>query len=240
MARLHGEVVGLPSGKCGDVVYRIRYGETFMYKACQEFHKSESYASKAIRERMKVMAEFGAIVRSIPELYLIWKKSKVKAKAAYHKIQKFNAKQFDRRRPTTNNQLVPDHGFYSKVSEIEIDSGGICMKTKIDDISEQYPEINKFIAILVVCVYEPIIEGTKYFDLFALRKDLGLCSMGVTLELNFQFEEEINRLVSGYSKGIVYFEMIPVDEFGTPLAFSDAYSKEFELEGVEEEVRSME
>jgi hypothetical protein len=234
MASLKGPVVGLPSGKCGDIVYRIRYGESFMYKACQDFHKSESDASRAIRERMLVMAEFGSIVRSIPELYTIWKKSKVKAKAAYHKIQKFNAKIFDRKKPTINNRIVPDFGFLSPVSEIEFDSLGLYIKTETDKLSETQHLIKKFIAINVICVYEPISSEKKYFELFALRKDLGLCLTAVPLEINFQFEEEISQLVSGYKKGIVYFELVPVDESGNPLIYSEYYSHEFDLEKAEE------
>jgi hypothetical protein len=236
MAKLKGTVVGLPSGKCGDIVYRIRYGEPFMYKACQDFHKSESDASKAIRERMRVMSEFGSIVRSIPELYTIWKKSKVKAKAAYHKIQKFNAKVFDRKRPTIKNRIVPDFGFLCPVSEIEFDRSGIYIKTEIDKLPEIDQLIKKFIAINVVCVYEPISAEAKYFNLFAVSKDLGLCLTGVPLEINFLFEEEISQLVSGYKKGIIYFELIPMDETGNPLMYSDDYSHEFELGVMEERV----
>jgi len=227
MARIHGAVVGSPSGKCGDIVYKIRYGEPFMYKACMDFHKSESDASKAIRERMTAMSEFGAIVKSIPELYLIWKKSPVKAKAVYHKIQKFNAKRFDRKRPTTSNRIVPDFGFKCPVSEIVFDKSGIYMTTEIDNLPDEYPLINKFIAVTVVCVYEPISREMKYFNLFALRKDLGLCSTKVPLEINFPFEEELSQLVSGYKKGIIYFEIIPVDDLGRPLTYSDSYIKEF-------------
>jgi hypothetical protein len=233
MARIHGAVVGSPSGKCGDKVYRIRYGEPFMYKACTDFHKSESDASKAIRERMTVMSEFGAIVRSIPELYLIWKKSSVKAKAVYHKIQKFNAKRFDRKRPTISNRIVPDFGFKCPVSKIEFDRSSIDLTAEIGDLSEKFPLINKFKAICVVCVYEPISTEMKYFNLFALSKDLGLCSMNVPVEINFPFEEELSQLVSGYKKGIIYFEIVAVDELGRPLTYSDSFIKEFELEGVE-------
>ena len=229
MARVKGVVVGLPSGKCGDIVYRIRYGQTFMYKASKDFHKSESDASRAIRERMIVMAEFGSIVRSIPELYIIWKKSKVKAKAAYHKIQKFNAPVFDRKRPTTKNRIVPDHGFLSPVREIEFDSTGIYIKTEIDKLPEIYHLIKKFIAISVVCVYEPISPEMKYFELFALRKDLGLCLTEVPIEIDFQFEEEISQLVSGYDRGIIYFVIAAVDESGEPIGYSDFYSCETEL-----------
>jgi hypothetical protein len=233
MAHVKGTVVGLPSGKCGDIVYRIRYGESFMYKACKDFHKSESDASKAIRERMTAMSEFGAIVRSIPELYFIWKKSNVKAKAAYHKIQKFNAKRFDRKRPTTNNRIVPDFGFLCPVNEIDFDRNGINMNIEIDSLPEIDHLIKKFIAIYVVCVYEPVRAEAKYFNLFAFCKDLGLCSTKVPLEINRPFDDELSQLVSGYKKGIIYFEMIPVDEFGKPLLYSDSYSKEFELEAIE-------
>ncbi len=235
MARVKGIVVGLPTGKCGDIVYKIRYGQSFMYKACQDFHKSESDASKAIRERMKVMSEFGSIVRSVPELYLIWKEADVKAKAAYHKIQKLNAKLFERNRPTTINKIVPDHGFESPVSAIEFTSSGISIKTEMDKYEEIDKLIRKFVAVNVVCVYEPVNPEMKYFQMFAVRKDLGLCLTKVVLEIDFLFEEEIKQLVAGYKKGIVYFEIIPVDELGKPLSFSDYYAHEFELGEVEEE-----
>ena len=230
MARLKGTVVGLPSGKCGDIVYRIRYGVPFMYKACKDFHKSESEESKAGREKMTPMSEFGSIVRSIPELYIIWKKSKVKAKAAYHKIEKFNAKAFDRKRPTTENKIVPDFGFKCPINQIEFDREGIYIRTEIGDFGETYNLISTFTAINVVCVYEPISAEAKYFELFAVRKDVGLCQPGEPIEIKFEFEEETKELVSGYKKGIIYFELIALDKSGNPIVYSDDYCKEFELE----------
>jgi hypothetical protein len=70
--------------------------------------------------------------------------------------------------------------------------------------------------------------------LFALRKDVGLCLPGEPIEIRFEFENEISQLVSEYKKGIIYFELIPIDKSGNPLAYSNYYSLEFELEVTEQ------
>jgi len=76
MAILRRQVLGDPSGRIGGINNRIVGDKVIQAQACTNFHKSESEASVAIRNRMTPMVAFAKAVISFPELKAFWKKDK--------------------------------------------------------------------------------------------------------------------------------------------------------------------
>jgi hypothetical protein len=124
-------VVGEVLGKVGGHTLRKRYDKTVVSENCKDFHKSESDASKALRDKMDPMCCFARNVMAFPELKEIWKNTtNIKAKAPFYEIEKLNWRLLNSLRPTINNKIIPGNGFQCPVNSLAFDHTGIRMEIR--------------------------------------------------------------------------------------------------------------
>ena len=87
MGRLVKTVLGKASGKVGDLVFRIVDGKVFIASHIGTNKISKSPECVNNRKRFSAVLKFASAVNKIPDLNIIWSKSRKTAKSGYNKIR---------------------------------------------------------------------------------------------------------------------------------------------------------
>jgi hypothetical protein len=223
--------LGEVSGKVGGHTLRKRYKKTIVYENCHDFHKSETEASKAVRNKMDPMVSFARNVKAFPELEEIWRRAtNVKGKAPFYKIEKLNWHLLNPTRPTINNRIIPGTGFQCQVNSIKFDHSGIRMEIRPESFDKHIiPLIKYYSALFVICLYDPVDTGAKYFTIQRSRAELTDCEPEKLSMIDIPFNEEQGKVVEAYKKWILYFVLIIKDAEGRVLGNSEGFNCEFEF-----------
>lgn len=235
MGMLRYRTLGDPTGRTGNVIARIRNDNVVTYARPEHFNKSESEASEAVRKRMKPMSQFAANICTVPELKFFWEREQVVgAKAAFHKVEKVNAKKFDPRRPTTENIIVPGGRSGCKLDSAAIHKEGIrvaiCISIPhLKDISL----VKKYKLLFIVCFYDPVNKKAAYFSFRNIKTEFAEWTMeeaenSKVLDINLQFTEEEKKVFFLYKKSILYYTFITADGNGNLVDCSKSDNREFE------------
>jgi hypothetical protein len=231
MAILKNQVLGDPSGKVGGIVNRIVGDKVVQAQACTNFHKSESEASVAIRNRMTPMVAFAKAVISFPELKAFWKKDKRKyGTSAFNEIQRYNAKYLDPFRPTLKNKLVDAGNFDCIIESFMFNSSGIQIEFLLN-ISKVLltTEIKHSSALFLTCLFDPIDSNEKYFKIITSRCELYDNPSDQNIKFGIPFDNELAGIVALYKKAIVYFVLVINDQINSVVNNSENIAAEFDL-----------
>jgi hypothetical protein len=218
------------SGRLGNIIFRQRNGKTVAYRVPGKIKKSESEASVAVRKKLTPMSQFAANICSLPELKFLWEfKKDIKAKSAYHKIEKYNARLFDSLRPTIRNRIVPE-GFGCNLDSIILNKDELRAEISFSRRAfAKEEEIKKFLIIFVICFYDPIDKKDVYFTFYNIYKQVTDWSPGTPLETEYQFIEDQGEIFSCYRKSILYYTVFTIDGEGCYLEHSSSKSREIEI-----------
>ncbi|NPV10419.1 MAG: hypothetical protein HPY57_01325 [Ignavibacteria bacterium] len=107
MADVNKKIIGTLKGKLGDVVFRERNGKLIAYSKPKKYKKTKSVKLKKERSKFATVVQLANIIKSIPDLYLIWKNSDLPGSNAYQRIIKNNLKLTNGVDLSTNNLLLP-------------------------------------------------------------------------------------------------------------------------------------
>jgi len=231
MAELVNQVLGDFSGKCGGVVGKIVGDKNVLSKVCTNFHKSESEASVAIRNRMTPMVAFAKAVISFPELKAFWKKDKNKfGLSAFNEIQSYNAQYLNPFRPTLKNKLVDTGSFDCNISSFLFNSSGIQIEFLLNTRDALFTlEIKHASGLFLTCLYDPLDSKERYFEIITSRCELYDILSDQNIKIGLPFDNQLSSLVGSYKKSIVYFVLIIHDPIKSAHNNSSNIAAEFDL-----------
>ena len=231
MAILKNQILGDPSGKVGNVVNRNVGDKVIVAGACTDFHKSNSEASIANRNRFVPMSAFAKAVISFPELKAWWKKDKSPyGLSAFNEIQKYNAHFFNQFHPTLNNKLIDMGKIFCRVGSLTLNSSGIQLEFTLetpDTIPAQL--INSYSVLCLTSLFNPFDSKEKSFILLTSRVELTGMQPSQNIPIQIPFNDDLCRIASLYKQGILYFVVAVKDKDNLVLAFSQSISAEFDL-----------
>ncbi|MCR4418014.1 MAG: hypothetical protein NUV92_09775 [Ignavibacteria bacterium] len=130
MADVRKKIIGTLKGKLGDVVFRERNGKIIAYSKPKKYRKTKSVKLKKERNKFATVVQLANIIKSIPDLYFIWKNSDLPGSNAYQRIIKNNLQLTNGADLTINNLLFPP-GIDLNISLVEINQ----TRNKISEIN---------------------------------------------------------------------------------------------------------
>jgi hypothetical protein len=239
MGRLTNEILGLVSGKVGNIIFRIKDNTSYTYAMPKKVRISQRPQSKRARSKFTPLSNFASYINSIPELKFFWKNADIKAGSAYHKISKSNYSGFLFNRPTIQNNIVPNHSEYMlefPFVEATIDQSGIKIKGFIENIRlNLLDEIGRISAIAVICFYNPIKRRAKYFILDKLVNENTEIKFDEPFEIRLPYTEKALNNYYLYKNSIFYITLLIKDAEGNPIRFMKNHNYEIVHEFSEEE-----
>jgi hypothetical protein len=231
MGRLKNKILGDVTGKVGNVVFRTKHKESYMYAVPQKVKISQTPQAKRARNKFIPLSNFASFINSIPELKYFWTISVIKASSTYHKISKGNYRAFLFNRPTVDNMITTGfkgHWGDDPVTISNIDKSGVRIEAFLDmDKSILLAEETEITSIAVVCFYNPIEREGNYFDLHKIIRDKVEIQIDELFELRLSFTGEMLNSYYSYRNSILYFTLITKDKNGKPIRFTTNHTCEF-------------
>ena len=108
MAANNSSVLGIPSGKIGNVIVRIRNGKPYYYSVPANFRISKSKAAVRGRKNFATTIALAKTANSTPMLKEIWKNANVPGVNSYQRLIKYNAKRVSDGLLTISNKITPE------------------------------------------------------------------------------------------------------------------------------------
>jgi hypothetical protein len=96
---------------------------------------------------------------------------------------------------------------------------------------EIIPFIKYYSALFIMCLYEPVDTGVKYYMMQRSRTELTDCEPGKAAMIEIPFNEEQGKAVKAYKKWILYFVLVVRDDEGRVLGHSMEFNSEREFSG---------
>ena len=219
MARKKPSVLGEPSGKIGDVVYKKRNGKTYISKAAETFNPSQLPHEIDKRNKQKVNGKFASIINQNILLHDIWEKEKFPCTNAYNKINKVNYHLCSPAGPAANAQITPG-GFKLAADEINIHPDKI--EISLRPVKLQKDEtIIKFIIILSLTTPKRRSKKTNDFEFLMMEN----YEAGKT-RLTFTFSKEEAAPVKKYKNKTIFLAAVTMDKENKILRWSETLARD--------------
>ncbi len=194
MAELKSPVIGEPSGRIENVIYRRRYGKTIAYSRPKNQKFSKSRKAVGARNDFAAAVTLAKSVNDVPKLKEVWRSAKVPGTSAYHRLIKNNAKSVSNGFLTTSNKITPE-GLPLRLISAEIEN-------KILYLSLECPESPDltFPAMIYVHLYFGKASGT----MIPLFKEIPEPKPDGIYNLELSLEGSTKKLLSKDPAPVVY------------------------------------
>ncbi|MFA7360898.1 MAG: hypothetical protein WC139_07655 [Candidatus Kapaibacterium sp.] len=221
MGRLFKTVLGKASGKVGDFVFRIVDGKVIIasHIGTNEISKSPECVNN--RKRFAAVLNFASAVNKIPDLKIIWNKSRKSAKSGYNKIISVNTKLVEDYQISKQNIVTPD-GFSLFNLDAVLTAQNAVVSFSLSDDSVIYSG-KKFNACLVITLSNPVSKLNKTsFSFSNVVPDVVVDSTVSVVSFSLKNQKKI---IDKYRKAIVFFALSNTEQ-NKPLC-SDSFAFEF-------------
>ena len=223
MGRFVKTVLGKASGKVGDLVFRIVDGKVIIasHIGTNEISKSPECVNN--RKRFAAVLNFASAVNKIPDLKIIWNKSRKAAKSGYNKIISVNTKHVQDNQISKQNIITPDgFGLFNLVAVLTAQNAVISFSLSDDSVIYSG---RKFNACLVITLSNPVRKINKASHSFSnVVPDVVVDS--TVSEVSFSLKNQ-KKIIEKYRKAIVIFALSNTEQ-NKPLC-SESFSFEFSL-----------
>ncbi|MFA7359459.1 MAG: hypothetical protein WC139_00335 [Candidatus Kapaibacterium sp.] len=195
MAINNKQVLGRPTGRVGDVVYRRVNGKIVIseYVANIEISKSKNCVHN--RTRFGVCTAFAVAASSIIPINMIWKNSSALGRSAYTKLIKANIKLVDDKKPTPLTSITPHDGLALSLINVVINNSSIDVEYKIDRSSTPGLTAPYTCSLLAYC-FDKRTENIEIDD------DYFSITTRVTSETNNN-TQSVSFNINDYTKGCI-------------------------------------
>ncbi len=197
MAEGKSSVIGLPSGRIGNVIVRIRNGKPFYYSVPVNFKISKSKESNRARSDFASTVNLAKTANAVPKLKEIWKNADVPGTNSYQKLIKNNAKRVRDGLLTTSNKITPE-GLPLKLKSAGIENEKLILSFDCP-VS---PDLT-FPSTLFIFLY----FGGESGAIFPLFKEIPEAAPDGTYNIEASLDPQVKRLLSEDNSPIVYIAL---------------------------------
>lgn len=216
------------NGKLGNVIFRNRNGKLVAYAAPKHHRISKSEKSVDNKKKFGINVQLSKNICSLKPLYSVWKNSKMDGSSAYTKILKFNYMSSEPGNLTLGNALTPI-SIALEVYSVAIANGNLSINFQISDI-ENNNIITPFYVNVIIFLHDTLEthkdKGTQFiaFNVPVHQKE----ESGI---YNFQytFDKSTYSNIKYYSKSLVYFALVKIEDYESNPVWSTSYSAEIPI-----------
>lgn len=225
MARFIPGVLGTPSGKSQNQVYRIVNGKPFVSNRPEKYNISQTKQAKNSRLSFGTIVQFAKTITSFPELAYCWKNAKIKGTSPYHRVLKHNLPLTQDGALTLRCQIIPK-GFEC-IFNCELTEDRVFLFNF--DITSSGLKASNFEvnAYTIVALFN---TTAKKSELKLLSNSKSIITTGKPGEIKFSisFPDSEKKLINKHKKIIVYSAIIILKD-GVLHKHSSSFAKELEI-----------
>lgn len=205
MAINNKQVLGKPTGRIGEVVYRNVNGKTVISEYVENIKISKSEESVRNRRRFGVCTDFTVAASSINPINKVWKYSNAPGRSAYTKLIKENIKLVDDNKPSSLSTITPQGGIDLHLINVVINSNSIVVDYKIDRTSTS-GLLPPYTCTLLAYCYNKRTENLEIDnDYFSITANVVDESGGSTESVTFNINDYTKDSIKSFKKARIYF-----------------------------------
>ena len=221
MAQLFDQVLGLPSGLIGTLVFRRRKGANFISR--QPAHRSSlpGAAEIAFRSKFALAGKVASKINSIEVVKDLWPKSAGRA-SKFNDIFHANYETINTAQNLGSVKVVPGTGFPTAnpvltagVSGIQLATDALGVNIEIDTSIEKF-----IVAAGVVVLQTPSVEGIKPLEILAFKTVQHNLDLINPVDCAVEFTGEPLSDYQNYTDRKAFACLITLDDAGKPIRYS--------------------
>lgn len=227
MGRLYKPVLGRASGKVGDIVFRYTNGNIFItsHKGTNKISTSTNCVNN--RLRFAAVVRFAKTVNKLPDLKLIWKKSRKKGATGYSQIITQNINSIFDNNVTTSNIITPP-GFFVTVKDVVLTNSTVSLSVLLGSSRTQLTGF-EYVSNFIIAFSDPISDAIPDKALILSTESNVTPSETEFVETSALYNNSGIQIMSMYKKAIVFFAITKVVSENKPCLFSSSYATEILL-----------
>lgn len=215
MATIKKQVLGIPTGKVGDLLYKNRRGKSYLAAMPGKYKKTKSPGAVKNRSRFGVLSRFASAVNDSPFLKPLWNLKSLPGKSPYTKCFKYNSA-FSKSNYAWSMAIITPRSLHIKIESVELNPSSVNIGFRFNnDTTEIFS--NPFIAVTII-----FCKDVRKPEKIASLKD----PLFVTLEkevLDFQPDREgLNNVSYNLKKGSLSF----LDKYENIMTYTSFISRE--------------
>lgn len=232
MAINNKQVLGMPKGRVGDVVYRNVNGKTVISEYVANIKISKSKDSIRNRSKFAVCTDFAVAASSIIPINKIWKNSGAPGRSAYTKLIKANVKLVDDQKPTPASVITPQDGLPLFLISITVNSTSVIVEYKIDRSSNPGLQPQYTCCLLAYCFDKRSEEIEIDDDYFNVTAKVDANTPGDVQSVSFNLNDYTKECISIFKKARVYFAVTKTNTGSANPEWSSTSYREIDLPAV--------
>jgi len=197
MASLKSSVIGIPSGKMGGVIVRIRNGKPFYYSLPLNFKMSMSAAAVEGRNNFASAQSLAKIVNASPKLREIWTNAKIPGTNSYQRLIKNNRKLAVGGSLTTSNMITPP-GLPLKINSALVENKKLILSFDCPAV----PDLS-FPAVLFTYIY----FGGNSRTIIPFKREIAEPAPDGRYYIETSLDSNTKRLLSNNPSPIIYLAL---------------------------------
>jgi len=219
MGRLSGGVFGFPSGKAGDVIFRVRNGKVYFCAAPGSRKKEPSEKAAKILSRFAFCSSFSSAAGKIRIFRELWGNSSVEAESLHNRIMKININRVKPEYDLSGLLLTPEgEKFESSLTAVQFNGSRIFIS--FSPVEDATPG-EKIISVQgVLLLTDPADEENKPFKLIPVYSKDEDFAPGSPLNFEINPDDYAIEMINAYRIRKIICNLIIKDLQNHPLKIS--------------------
>ncbi len=206
MAFIVKNVLGKPTGKVGDIVFRYVNRKVIFYAHIGSNKISNSEACVNNRANFSSVLRFASTVNRIPELKQIWSNSEFSGENAYRKIISANLKLIAPQFVSPNNFIVPD-GFSINTEDWSLSKNSLAVTFTLPKESRKYSG-KTFTAIFILAFSNPVSKESKPNSFYACTVNIVSPQIDEPFKVSADISVVGKGVIKSYRKIVAFFTIV--------------------------------
>lgn len=202
------QVLGKPTGRVGNVVYRNVSGKTVISEYVKTIRISKSKNCVRNRSRFAVCTDFAVAASSVNPINKIWKYSNAPGRSAYTKLIKANIKLVDDSKPSPASTITPQGGINLSIYNVAISNNSITVGYKINRTAAPGLLPPYTCTILSYCFNKRSENIEIDDDYFSITANVPKESGGSTDFVSFNINDYTKNCINSFKKARIYFAAV--------------------------------
>jgi hypothetical protein len=221
MSFLHKKVLGAPSGKTGDLVFKSLNNQTVIATAPESYSTPMDTASVTRRTKFRLVVKLSAAIIKLISIKLLWKKAAASGKSAFSEVVKETYKHVNDAASFTAAVLTKDAGFVLSGPEVVVSASSVVLSgdplgTGTLDITVE----KKISAEGVLCLSSPTDPADEPYVMIPLSSADQDVSLTAPLSFTMDFLSTDTLRAARYSTKKAVVTLVTKDSDGLPVRAS--------------------
>jgi len=222
MAQINKSVLGKVSGALGDVVFRERYGKSYVAIRPTSFLPGTDPESVGRRLKFELSIKFSQIINSEQVLKPLWTKVTPAGLSPFNYIMKIDYPYIEVDNVTDLAKIVPDLGFGIRTASVSFTSTEIRLSiSPIEQSTRINTDIEKEIQMISVMFFNnPLDESVEGYYLTNLSSPAQLLTVTEPLEFSALLYSEQTVYYDKFQNHKAFIVLVTLDADKKPVNYS--------------------